>query len=537
MRESAEPTSTAATVLVVDDILANRNLLRQALEPQGYEVLLAGDGEAALKAAERALPDVILLDVMMPGLDGFETCRRLKEIAATRHIPVLFITAMGETTSMVEGFQAGGIDYITKPFQTAEVLVRVKTHLENARLTKVICEKNQELQAANAQLRAEIERREEAEESFRAADQQLEVLSQLQAERWGLHGLVSRSSQMARVLESVRKLQPLPSTSVLLTGESGTGKELIARAIHFGSPRAKGPFLPVNCSAIPADLAESLLFGYVKGAFSGATADKKGHFENAHGGTLFLDEIGDMPLGLQGKLLRVLETGRVLPLGAAQERAVDVRILAATNAELPAEIAAGKFREDLYFRLARFVLELPPLRQRPEDIAPLTQHLLGLLSTEMGLRDAGIDAAACAALQAYDFPGNVRELRNILERALIESGGGVIQPAHLRFLSEPQAPLQVAVARDGGRTAGSPGPGDRQTSRASTAGGGGSANLTEEERILHFVRERGSINNSECRELLQVGLHRAWYLLRKLHRSNQLIQDNSRRWTHYRLPP
>jgi DNA-binding NtrC family response regulator len=531
MKESVEPKPTAATVLVVDDIPANRNVLRQALEPEGYEVLLAGDGEAGLKAATRALPDVILLDVMMPGLDGFATCRRLKEMAATRHIPVLFITAMGETRSMVEGFQAGGIDYITKPFQAAEVLIRVKTHLENAQLTKVVRQKNQELEAANAQLRAEMERRVRAEESFRRADRQLEVLSQLEAERWGLPGLVSRSSQMARVLESVRKLQPLPGTSVLLTGESGTGKELIARAIHFGGPRAKGPFLPVNCSAIPADLAESLLFGYVKGAFSGATADKKGHFENAHGGTLFLDEIGDMPLGLQGKLLRVLETGGVLPLGAAQERAVDVRILAATNAELHAEIAAGKFREDLYFRLARFVLEVPALRQRPEDIAPLTEHLLGLLCAEMGLRHPGIEPAACAALEGYDFPGNVRELRNVLERALIESGGGVIQTAHLHFLSAGG----TGFARDGRHSGGSPGQGGRSTSSASSEDVGGSSGLTDEERILDFVRERGSINNSECRELLQVGLHRAWYLLRKLHRSNQLVQDNSRRWTQYRL--
>jgi DNA-binding NtrC family response regulator len=535
----ADPLLTSpspAVVLVVDDIRANRNVLRQALEPQGYEVLLAADGEAALKAASRALPDVILLDVMMPGLDGFQTCRRLKEQPTTRQIPVLFITALGETKSMVEGFQAGGIDYITKPFQTDEVLIRVKTHLENARLTKLVSDKNQELESANARLQAEITRREKAEESFRTADQQLEVLSRLEAERSGVHGLFGGSQAMVRILESIRKVQPLPNTSVLITGESGTGKELVARAIHFGSSRAKGPFLPVNCSAIPTDLAESLLFGHVKGAFSGATADKKGHFENAQGGTLFLDEIGDMPPGLQGKLLRVLETGRVLPLGAAHERAVDVRIVAATNAELQAEIAAGKFREDLYFRLARYVLEVPALRERREDILPLASHLLGLLSAEMGLEKPAITPAVGTVLEAYDFPGNVRELRNILERALIESGGAKIDVEHLRFLPMPSGSSSKTGSGPPGARTDLTTPATCRIGDATGTAAANGSNMAEEERILNFVREHGSINNSECRELLKVGLHRAWYLLRKLHRSGRLMQDSSRRWTQYRLP-
>jgi DNA-binding NtrC family response regulator len=422
------------TILVVDDILVNRNLLRETLEPRGYEVLLASDGETGLKVATRARPDVILLDVMMPGIDGFETCRRLKAAELTRPIPVIFITAMGETKSMLEGFHAGGIDYITKPFQAEEVLIRVQTHLSNARLTRLVTEQNAELRTANEKLQREIARREQAEASLASADQQLSLISQLEADRWGISALVGKSRTMAKIVEDLRKLQAYPSTSVLITGESGTGKELIARALHFGSARAKGPFLPVNCSAVPAELAESLFFGHVKGAFSGAALDRKGYFQNAQGGTLFLDEIGDMPLPLQTKMLRVLETGRILPLGADKELAVDVRVVAATNADLPEEIAAGNFRQDLYFRLARFVASVPPLRERREDIRLLVEHFLASLSAEMTLPRPGIAEEAILALERYDYPGNIRELKNLIERALIESGGGPIGPEHLHFV-------------------------------------------------------------------------------------------------------
>ena len=207
----------------------------------------------------------------------------------------------------------------------------------------------------------------------------------------------------------------------------------MARAIHFGSTRAKGPFLPVNCAAIPNDLAESLLFGHVRGAFSGAQTDQKGYFELAHRGTLFLDEIGDMPLPLQAKLLRVLETGSFRPVGATAEKRVDVRILAATNAELPARLTAGAFRQDLYFRLAHFVIPVPPLRERPEDIPVLARHFLKMFASEMGRQPAKLGAAALDALAAYPFPGNVRELKSIVERAIIESGGTEIQTGHLHL--------------------------------------------------------------------------------------------------------
>jgi DNA-binding NtrC family response regulator len=524
-----------ATILVVDDIATNRNLLRETLEPQGYEVLLAGDGEAALKAAKRAQPDVILLDVVMPGLDGFETCRRLKQHPETSGIPVIFISALSETRSLVEGFQAGGIDYVSKPFQADEILSRVKTHLENARLTRAVLEKNRELERINAQLRLEMARREKAEASLQSVDDQLSLISHLEAERWGLTALVGRSPLLARILDQVRKLQPLPNTSVLVLGESGTGKELVARAIHFGSPRAKGPFLTINCSAIPAELAESLLFGHTKGAFSGANTERKGFFENAHGGTLFLDEIGEMPLLLQSKLLRVLETGRVLALGEAQERPVDVRIIAATNADLAGEISAGHFREDLYFRLARFVVVVPPLRERREDIALLARHFVGALAVEMGMKPPALLRDALAALESYDYPGNIRELKNLIERALIESGGSDIALEHLHFVFG----LNPRAAEMHRRSSGWPAA-ERANDAAACAGGThslvASTSVDEEERILGYVKEHGTITNARCRELLSVGIHRAWYLLSKMQRNGRLVQDSSRRWAQYRLP-
>ena len=291
-----------ATILIVDDVPANRNLLAQTLEPQGCELLLAPDGETALGLAHSAKPDLILLDVMMPGLNGYEACRRLKANDATKHIPIIFITAQHETPSVVEGFRAGGVDYITKPFQMEEVLARVETHLKISRLTRALQQKNTELEA-------EMARREKAEDALATADSQLSLISSREAERWGV-GMLGQSGTFAKIVEDIRKAHLAGTISVLITGESGTGKELIARAIHSGGPRAKGPFIPVNCSAVPRDLAESLFFGHVKGAFSGAQADQKGYFELAHGGTLFLDEVGEMPAALQPKLLRVLEDGR-----------------------------------------------------------------------------------------------------------------------------------------------------------------------------------------------------------------------------------
>lgn len=421
-------------ILLVDDVPANLAVLTSALEPQGYEIFAAPNGAIGLQVAAKARPDLILLDIMMPGLDGLEMCRRLKQNEATRDIPVIFITARGETESVVDGFRAGGVDYVVKPFQAEEVLKRVATHLRINRLTRELLEKNRALETRTAELTAEIERRQKVETALQRAGDKLAVFSDLEASRGDITGLVGGSGKLKRVVEEIRRLHAFANTSVLITGESGTGKELVARAIHFGSTRAKAPFVPMNCVAIPAELAESILFGHVKGSFTGATADRKGCFELADGGTLFLDEIGDMPASLQVKLLRVLEDGMVTPVGAAEPKKVDVRVIAATNADLAARIAAGTFRQDLYFRLARYTLGTPPLRERLDDVPLLAAHFLKVFAAEMGRPSPGLSRATAAALQAHDFPGNIRELKNIIERALIASGGETILPGHLNLL-------------------------------------------------------------------------------------------------------
>jgi DNA-binding NtrC family response regulator len=440
-------------LLVADDNPVNINVLRDALEPHGYEILAAPNGDTALKIAQRALPGLILLDIMMPGLDGFSVCRLLKTIDATREIPVIFLTARQELESLAEAFQAGGVDYVTKPFQPEEILIRIETHLRTRRLTRELTEKNAaleqrtaELTAANEQLRHEVSRRERAEDAVQAADEKLAVLADREADRWGVAGFIGKSKTVSRILQDVRKLHNFGATSVLLTGESGTGKELIARAIHCGGQRSAQPFIPVNCVAIPAELAESMFFGHLKGSFTGALADRKGFFELADRGTLFLDEIGDMPLALQAKLLRVLEDGVVMPVGAGAGKTVDVRVIAATNVDLHAKIAAGAFRQDLYFRLARFTVVTPPLRERHEDIPILARHFLNLFAVEMGVRAVEIDQAAINILTAYGFPGNVRELKNIIERALIESGGKRVEPRHLHLLHPPSSPVSPPIS-------------------------------------------------------------------------------------------
>ena len=253
------------TVLVVDDMAANRNVLGATLEKENYEVLLAPDGKTALKVAEKALPDVILLDVMMPEMDGYDTCRRLKSNETTKAIPVIFISALGDTESMVKGFKAGGVDYVTKPFKGEEVLARVHTHLMNHRLSLEVVRKNSDLEAINAQLREEIGRREVAESSLELADAQLSLISEQEIERWGLNAFVGRSPAMRDVIEDIRKLQPTGNTTVLIRGESGTGKELVARALHFSGRRSTMPFIAVNCAAIPGELAESLFFRSCEG--------------------------------------------------------------------------------------------------------------------------------------------------------------------------------------------------------------------------------------------------------------------------------
>lgn len=424
----------SAEILIVDDELSSLNVLRQVLEAEGYKIIGVPSGEIALQIAAPTQPELILLDIMMePGIDGFEVCRRLKADKATADIPVIFITGLTETDNVIEGFRVGGVDYITKPLKEEEVLIRVRTHLKIHRLTQALLQKNNELQEQISMRKQAENERNQTEYALRIADEQLSIISQREAERWGLAGFIGKSQTIAEILKKVARLQNTGTMNVLITGESGTGKELIARAIHFGGPRSKLPFIPVNCSAIPRDLAESEFFGHLRGAFTGAHTDRKGYFEQANGGTLFLDEIGDMPFELQAKLLRVLEDGYFIPVGGTREKHVDVRILSATNTDLQAKIAAGAFREDLYFRLAQIPVEVPPLRDRKEDIPLLAEHFLNLFATDMGTPKPALSQEALSALESHSFRGNVRELKNIIAYALFESEGKEIQPEHLYF--------------------------------------------------------------------------------------------------------
>jgi DNA-binding NtrC family response regulator len=263
---------TKPRILIVDDTPGNLQLVSDALEPQGYEILVAPSGHAALKIAARARPDLILLDVMMPGQNGFEVCRELQSEEATRAIPVIFITAKTDKESIVQGFRVGGVDYITKPFQEEEVLSRVATHLRISQLTRELREKNDALQT-------EMARREQAERAKARTDERLSTIAAQETQRWDVSGFIGKSKAVRKILDDVDRLHHFHQTSVLITGESGTGKELIARAIHYGSARRNEPFVPVNCVAIPSELVESMMFGHVRGAFTGATMDRKGCFE------------------------------------------------------------------------------------------------------------------------------------------------------------------------------------------------------------------------------------------------------------------
>lgn len=411
------------TILIVDDMPNNISVLYETLTRFKYKVLVARDGKSAIEQAGLAQPDLILLDVMMPGMDGFETCRRLKHLAATSAIPVLFMTALSETIDKVNGFNMGAVDYITKPFQLQEVLARISTHLTLRGLQR-------ELQDANALLEKRVAER--TESLSRALAEVEQLTNKLQAENTYLREeikqtgqfaeIVSQSKAFGRVLRQVEQVAPT-NTSVLILGESGTGKELLARAVHNRSSRKNKPMVKINCAALPATLIESELFGHEKGAFTGATAQKVGRFELADGGTIFLDEIGEMPLELQPKLLRVLQEGEFERVGGTKTLRVAVRVIAATNRDLETEVGEGRFREDLYYRLNVFPITSLPLRERKEDIPLLVRHFCDKHGPDIGRQIDTIPQDVFDTLMDHHWPGNIRELENVVERALILSSG------------------------------------------------------------------------------------------------------------------
>jgi DNA-binding NtrC family response regulator len=409
------------TILLVDDMPNNISVLFETLTRFDYKVLVARDGKSAIEQARLAQPDLILLDVMMPGMDGFETCRRLKQIDSLRPIPVLFMTALSETIDKVNGFNMGAVDYITKPFQLQEVISRINTHLELRKLQR-------ELEEANTQLENRVAER--TESLAKALTEVEQLKNRLQAENTYLREeirqtsnfdeIVSQSKAFGRVLRQVEQVAPT-NTTVLILGESGTGKELLARAVHNRSGRKNRPLVKINCAALPATLIESELFGHEKGAFTGATTQKFGRFELADGGTIFLDEIGEMPVELQPKLLRVLQEGEFERVGGSKTLKVNVRVIAATNRDLEKEVSEGRFREDLYYRLNVFPIMSLPLRERKDDIPLLVRHFCTKHGPGVGKTIETIPQDVMDTLMDYNWPGNIRELENVIQRALILS--------------------------------------------------------------------------------------------------------------------
>jgi DNA-binding NtrC family response regulator len=396
-----------AHLLVVDDEPSFRALLRDILESAGHGVTEARDGAEALAFLERGSFDVVLTDRQMPGVGGLELVRRVRAKASAP--PVVVLTAHGSIPEAVEAVRLGAADYITKPLPSPEALV---------------------------DLVASLLPREEGDEIVTADPAMKELLS-----------LVDRVASR--------------DIAVLVTGESGAGKELVARRLHARSPRAKGPFVAVNAAALPETLAESELFGAEKGAFTGAEQSRAGRFEEASGGTLFLDEVGELPAALQSKLLRVLEERVLRRLGGSRDLPVDVRLVAATNRDLARESESGGFRQDLFFRLAVVVVNVPPLRERPGDVPLLARHFAARLAARHGVRLPEVTDDALAALTAHAWPGNVRELRNVLERAVVVRGGEPIRGDDLGLAAPSASPLDrvhrereallAALRRTGGR--------------------------------------------------------------------------------------
>jgi len=429
--------STQTTVLVVDDTPTNVKLLIEMLSREGYRVLVAREGESAIEQARYAQPRLILLDVMMPGIDGYETCRRLKRDPSTTNIPVIFMTALGDLEDKVKGFAAGGADYVVKPFEHEEVLARVRTHVEIRELQLQLQDSNRVLDAKVAERTAELKQAlQEVDQLKNRLQDENAYLKQEICEQSGHRDIVGSSVALRAVLDKVDKVAAT-DTTVLIQGETGTGKELIARAIHERSPRRGRALVKLNCSAISAGLVESELFGHLKGAFTGATDRRVGRFELADGGTLFLDEVSELPLDTQTKLLRVLQEGEFEPVGSSKSVKVDVRVIAACNRNLQADIANGRFRADLYYRLNVFPVDVPPLRQRADDIPALAEFFMQRFARKMGKRFKRIDPDTLDMLQSHTWPGNIRDLQNVIERAAILSSGDELV---VDWPLEPEAP-------------------------------------------------------------------------------------------------
>ena len=382
--------SSAGSVLIIDDEAAIRESLQTLLEFEGYSVEVANDGEEGLtRIAERPF-DLVLLDFALPERNGIEILREIRE--RDSELPVIMITAYGTVENAVNAMQAGATNFIQKPWDNEKLLADVRTAVGRRR-----------------------------------AEEEVVQLKRALKQRYNFEHIIGKSEPMLRIFDLVAQVAPSRST-VLLQGESGTGKELIAKAVHMNSPRKDRAFIPVNTGSVPADLLESTLFGHVKGAFTSAVLSKKGLFEVADRGTIFLDEIGTMSLETQAKILRVLQDKKFMHLGGVSEIQVDVRIIAATNVDLKQQVKEGKFREDLFYRLNVITVDLPPLRQRKNDIPLLTEHFIAKFARENDKPPLHVTPEALRPLMDYDWPGNVRELENVMERAVVLATGTSLTP-------------------------------------------------------------------------------------------------------------
>ena len=448
------------SILIADDEEPIRHVLTVLLADQGYFVRAVKDGHEALRELAARDYDALVTDVRMPKLDGLALVRAAQQ--ASPETTIIVMSAYGSHEVAIEAMKAGAYDYLGKPFRPDEVLLVLRK-----------AEERERLRAANRWLRREIE-----------------------ASR-GQAGIIAESPAMKEVLRVVSKVAPA-KTTVLVTGESGTGKELVARAIHELSPRKGGPFVAVNCGAIPDQLIESELFGHAKGAFTGAQSAKRGLFEEADSGTLLLDEIGELPLQLQPTLLRALQEGEIRRVGDARSITVDVRVLAATNRELSQEVSQGKFREDLFYRLNVVAVKLPALRDRPEELPLLAERFIAQHASRMGIPRKDLSSEALSLLQEWRWPGNVRELENALERALVLSEGDQIEPDAL--------PEEIRGARKASGPPPTPQEGDLSVKRAQRA---------LEADLIRRALERTGGNRSRAAELLELSPRALLYKIRE----------------------
>ncbi|HET6204908.1 MAG TPA: sigma-54 dependent transcriptional regulator [Planctomycetota bacterium] len=442
-----------ARVLIVDDEKMIRWSLRASLEETGYEVGEADKGATALEAFARETPDLVLLDYRLPDRTGLDVLKSLHSLAPD--VPVLLLTAHASLAGAVAAVKEGAFDYLAKPYEVDDLILRIGRALEASALQR------------------QVDRRREQERA-----------------QFGLANLVAESPAMGEVVQLVRRVAQSEATTILLLGETGVGKGLVARALHHEGRTADGPFLDVTCTAIPETLLESELFGHERGAFTDARTQKHGLFELADGGTVLLDEMGDLPPGLQAKLLRVLEDKTFRRVGGTRDLRVSVRIVAATNRDLDAEVAEGRFRRDLYFRLKVIPILLPPLRERPADVEPLARRFLGHFRGEFRKEVSDFEPAALEALRRYPWPGNVRELQNAIERAVLLTESEVVRRADL--------PREIA-----GDSGGSPGPPSNRALLLPAEG----VVLEELERdLVRQALERTKGNRSRAARLL--GLNR-----------------------------